>query len=358
MYMLNRRFRVQSCSSALYDVTLKTGSSVPIRCDRRLLGCLYLHRRIPMRILVSGSRGLIGSFLVPSLASSGHRVTRLVRSVPRSREDEVSWNPSNERLNPAELEGMNAVIHLAGENIAGGRWTPQKKRRIRSSRVRGTRLLANAISQLSRPPCVFISASAVGYYGHRGEEILREDSPPGSGFLAEVCREWEAATASAAKRGIRVVNLRIGMVLTSAGGGLARMLPPFRMGLGGRIGTGRQYLSWIAIDDLVRAIFHVLDTDSLRGPVNVVSPNPVTSLQFAKTLGRALRRPTAFALPAGVARLVLGEMADHTLLASTRVEPAKLRASGYVFCHPELGGALRCLLRGRPHRLGLCGRPE
>jgi uncharacterized protein (TIGR01777 family) len=297
-----------------------------------------------MNILVSGSTGLIGSFLAPCLKGAGHRVTRLVRTAPRPGEPAVVWEPDRGKLNPADLEGTDAAIHLAGENIASGRWTREKKERIRSSRSLGTRLLSDAISQLSRPPCVLISASAVGYYGNRGEEILREDSPAGSGFLAEVCREWEAATISAAKRGIRVVNLRIGMVLTSAGGGLARMLPPFRMGLGGKIGSGRQYLSWITIDDLVRTIFHVLNTDSLRGPVNAVSPDPVTNLEFTSTLGRVLRRPTVFTLPAAVARLVLGEMADQTLLASTRVEPAKLKASGYVFRHPELSGALRFLL--------------
>ena len=303
-----------------------------------------------MRILVSGSRGLIGSFLVPSLVSAGHRVTRLVRRAPNPREGEVFWNPGNEKLNPAALEGMNAVIHLAAESIADGRWTRDKKERIRSSRVMGTRLLANTISQLSHPPFVLISASATGYYGNRGEEILREDSPAGSGFIAQVCRQWEAATAPASDRGVRIVNLRMGVVLTPIGGFLARMLPLFRMGLGGRIAYGEQYLSWIAIDDLIQVIFHVLAHETLKGPLNAVSPQPVTNREFTRTLGRVLRRPTFLTVPAPAIRLLLGEMADELLLVSARVEPQRLQESGYAFCYPDLEAALRHLLRASSPR--------
>jgi uncharacterized protein (TIGR01777 family) len=269
----------------------------------------------------------------------------LVRRAPRSSADEVSWNPSKGKLNPAALEGVDAVIHLAAESIAGGRWTRDKKERIRSSRVMGTRLLANAISQLSSPPFVFISASATGYYGNRGEEILREDSPPDSGFIAQVCRQWEAATAPAGGRGVRTVNLRMGVVLTPTGGFLARMLPLFRMGLGGRIASGEQYLSWIAIDDLIQVISHVLANETLKGPLNAVSPQPVTNREFTRTLGRVLRRPTFLTVPAPAIRLLLGEMADELLLASARVEPEKLQKSRYAFCYPELEAALRHLLR-------------
>jgi uncharacterized protein (TIGR01777 family) len=235
-------------------------------------------------------------------------------------------------------------VHLAGENIAKGRWNARKKARIRDSRVNGTRLLSEALTRLSKPPAVMVCASAIGYYGDRGDEVLREESASGSGFLAEVCRQWEAAAEPARKRGIRVVHLRIGVVLSPEGGALAQMLFPFRMGLGGKLGSGRQYFSWIAIDDLVTVIAHALTNDTLQGPVNAVAPHPVTNLEFTRTLGRVLARPTLFPMPALAARLAFGEMADELLLSSARVEPTRLLATAYQFRHPQLEGALRHLL--------------
>jgi hypothetical protein len=247
-------------------------------------------------------------------------------------------------LDAALVEAPDAFVHLAGENIAAGRWTAARKARIRDSRVKVTRRLCESLARLSQPPKVVVSASAVGYYGDRSDEVLTEESPSGAGFLAQVCREWEAACGPAVQKGIRVVNLRTGMVLSAAGGMLPRILPPFRMGLGGRIGSGRQYMSWIALDDLVGVIVHALTCDRPAGPVNAVAPNPVTNLEFTRTLGRVLRRPTFFAVPAWAARLAFGEMAGALLLASARVEPARLAASGFVFRYPELEGALRHML--------------
>jgi uncharacterized protein (TIGR01777 family) len=297
-----------------------------------------------LKVLVSGSTGLIGSALLPHLSGSGDEVLRLVRRIPCPGKAQIYWNPVAGRLEPAELEGLDAVVHLAGENISGGRWTPEKKARIRDSRVRGTRLLAEAISRLAHPPAVFVSASAIGYYGSRGEEILGEESQPGSGFMAELCQAWEAATAAAAQEGVRVVNLRMAPVLTPRGGILRRLLMPFRLGLGGKIGNGRQYMSWITMDDLVCVILRVLRSDSLRGPINVASPKPVTNLEFTRTLGRVLRRPTFLTVPPAGLRLLFGEMADELLLSSTRVEPARLKARGYRFRHSDLESALRHLL--------------
>lgn len=296
-----------------------------------------------MKVLITGSSGLVGSALVPFLTTGGHSVTRLVRSPPRPGAAEVRWDPAAGSVDTPGLEGLDAVVHLAGENIAG-RWTPAKKGKIRDSRVKGTRLLAESLARLAQPPKALVCASAIGYYGDRGEEILRDESVPGSGFLAAVCREWEAAAQPAAEKGVRVVHLRIGVILTPAGGALARMLPAFRMGVGGRLGSGRQYMSWISIDDLVGVIQHTLTTTALKGVVNVVAPQPVTNLEFTRTLGRVLARPTIFPMPAFAARLAFGEMADELLLASTRVEPTRLLASGYRFRHPELEGALRHLL--------------
>ena len=297
-----------------------------------------------MNILVSGASGLIGATLVPFLTTGGHTVTRLVRAAPKPGTAEIQWNPQTGSINIAGLEGMAAVVHLAGENIAAARWTAEQKARIRESRVRGTQLLSEALAQLSQPPQVFMCASAIGYYGDRGDELLQEESPAGSGFLAEVCRAWEAATEPAVQKGIRTVQLRIGVVLSPAGGALARMLLPFKMGVGGVIGDGKQYMSWIGLDDVVGAIQHVLVTDSLRGAVNAVAPHPVTNRDFTKTLGRVLGRPTLLPMPAFAARLAFGEMADELLLASTRVEPSRLVSTGYVFRYPELDAALRHLL--------------
>lgn len=292
-----------------------------------------------MNIAVSGSHGFIGSALVASLQAAEHQVMPLVRGRSPVKGG-IAWSAEAAYVDTAKLEGMDAVVHLAGEPIPG-RWTPPKKARILESRYKGTRLIAEAISHLANPLKVFVCASAIGYYGDRGDEVLREESPSGGGFLAQVCREWEAATEPAAKKGIRVVNLRIGIVLGAGGGALAQMLLPFRMGVGGRIGSGTQYMSWIALDDLVGIVHHVLTTESVRGPVNAVAPNPVTNAEFTKTLGKVLSRPTIFPLPAFVVKLAFGQMGEEALLGSQRVEPARLKASAYKFRSPELEGTLR-----------------
>jgi uncharacterized protein (TIGR01777 family) len=299
-----------------------------------------------MKVLVSGASGLIGSHLVADLDAAGHQVVRLTRSAAGLAEAEIHWDPDGGRLDREALQGMDAVVHLAGENIAAGRWTPARKARIRDSRLRGTRLLCEALAGLEHPPRVLVSASAVGYYGDRGEERLTEESAAGEGFLPELCRAWEAATEPAARAGVRVVHARLGMVLSPRGGALAKMLPIFRLGLGGRLGGGRQYVSWIDIGDVVGAIVHALGDDSLRGPVNVVAPQAVTNAHLTKVLGRVLRRPTVLPAPAFALRLVLGEMADALLLASARVEPRRLLAAGYAFRHPNLEECLRRLLHG------------
>jgi uncharacterized protein (TIGR01777 family) len=298
-----------------------------------------------MHIVVTGASGLIGSALLPRLSADGHRVTRLVRSQPAPGEAAIRWDPEAGSLDAKSLEGIDAAVHLAGENIAA-RWTAEKKRRIRDSRVNGTRLLSDTLARLERPPQALVCASAIGYYGDRGDELLSEESPPGRGFLAEVCQAWEAAADAARHKGIRVVHLRFGVVLSPAGGALAKMLPPFRLGLGGPLGSGRQYMSWIAIDDAVGAIQHALATEALQGPANAAAPNPVRNREFTRALARVLRRPALVPMPAFAARLLFGEMADELLLASARVQPAKLLATGYTFRYPELEGALRHLLTG------------
>jgi len=299
-----------------------------------------------MKVLVSGSSGLVGSALVPVLTGGGHQVVRLVRSEPGPGASEVRWDPETGSIDSAGLKGVDAAVHLAGESIAAGRWTASRKARILESRVKGTQLLAESLAGLEAPPKVLVSASAVGYYGDRGEEALTEDSGSGSAFfLANVCRQWEAATEPAAGAGIRVVNLRFGVILASAGGALPRLLTPFRLGVGGRLGSGDQFMSWIALDDVVGAILHALTAETLQGPVNAVGPQAVTNREFTKTLGRILGRPTVFPMPGCAARLAFGEMADELLLASQRVEPAKLLASGYRFRFPDLESALRHLLR-------------
>ncbi|MGA8734742.1 MAG: TIGR01777 family oxidoreductase [Terriglobales bacterium] len=297
---------------------------------------------MPARILVSGSSGLIGAALIPALKSSGYEIACLLRGTASGKE-QIQWDPTRP-LTPETVSGFDAVVHLAGESIVG-RWTEAKKRRIRDSRVQGTRNLAEALARAPQRPRVLISASAIGYYGDRGDEALREVSSSGDGFLAEVCREWEGATEPAAKAGVRTVQMRIGVVLSPSGGALQKMLPPFRLGVGGNLGNGRQWWSWIDIDDLVGAIQHVIKTDGLRGPVNVVTPNPVTNADFSKMLGSVLSRPAIFPMPAFAARLVFGQMGDELLLASQRVEPAKLLASGYVFRKPDLRTALEGILK-------------
>src|SRR5215212_5302765 len=294
-----------------------------------------------MNVLISGGTGLIGSALAQELKADGHGVTRLTRS-PRG-DNDVRWEPDAGTID-VPLEGHDAVVHLAGESIAEGRWTASKRERIMESRRKGTRLLAEAIANLSTPPGVLVSASAVGYYGDRGNELLREDSGPGSDFLAEVCLVWEAAADPARRAGIRVVHPRFGIVLSPKGGALGTTLPIFKLGGGGRIGSGRQWWSWVALDDVVGAILHALEDDSVEGPVNVGSPNPLTNAEYTKVLGRVLNRPTVFAVPAPAIRIAIGGMADALLLASQRVEPVKLKETVYHFRYPELEGALRHLL--------------
>jgi uncharacterized protein (TIGR01777 family) len=297
-----------------------------------------------MIIAVTGSSGLIGTALVSALEADGQLVKRLVRRPVREGENEVAWDPQAGTIDAAALEGVNAVIHLAGENLAAHRWTKSFKQEILDSRIRGTRLLSESLARLNARPGVLVSASAVGYYGDRGDELLDESSPPGQGFLADVCQQWEAATQPARDAGIRVVNARFGMVLSGRGGALPQMLTPFKLGVGGVVGSGRQYVSWIAIDDLVSAVRLVLRNESLIGPVNFVAPQPVTNREFTTTLGRVLGRPTVMAMPAFGARLAFGEMADEVLLSSARVEPQKLVAAGFKFQHPELEPALRDIL--------------
>jgi uncharacterized protein (TIGR01777 family) len=296
-----------------------------------------------MRILLTGSSGLIGRALIPFLTADGNELVRLVRSPALGGSGQISWDPGAGTIHQDALEGFDAAVHLAGETIVG-RWNARKKARIMESRARDTRLLSESLARLKQPPRVLVSASAIGYYGDRGDEPMTEANSAGALFLSEVSTAWEVATEPAARAGIRVVNLRIGFVLSAAGGGLAAMLLPFKMCMGGRVGSGRQYISWVAINDVVGAILHALRTAALAGPVNAVAPHPVTNLEFTETLGRVLHRPTIFPMPAFAARLVFGEMADNLLLASTRVEPERLVATGYQFRFPELEPALRHVL--------------
>ena len=297
-----------------------------------------------MRILITGSSGLIGASLASDLARAGDEVVRLVRTPQSPGSKEVFWDPALGRIDREGLADLDAVVHLAGESIAKGRWTKAKKRRIQESRIEGTRLLSDTLSKLDHPPRVLICASAVGYYGDRGSERLDENAGVGEGFLARVCSDWEAAAQPAREAGIRVVHLRFGVILSPRGGALAAMLVPFRLGLGGRMGSGDQFMSWIALDDAVALIRHGLATETLSGPVNAVSPNPVTNREFTRTLGAVLRRPTIFPMPRTVARLLLGEMANELLLSGARVVPAKLQDAGYKFLHPELEETLRTML--------------
>ena len=296
-----------------------------------------------MRVVVTGATGLIGSALVPFLESEGDATVALRRGSGAT-SDTPSWDPATGELSAGAVDGIDAVVHMAGENIAAARWTEAQKARIRDSRVDGTERLSTALARLDQPPTTLIVASALGYYGDRGDERVRESSPPGTGFLADVCQAWEAAAAPARAIGIRVVHLRVGIVLTPAGGALGQMLLPFRMGVGGVIGSGQQYMSWVALDDVLASVRHALRIDDLAGPVNVVAPNPVRNAEFTKTLGRVLRRPTIFPLPAFAARLAFGEMADALLLASTNVAPVRLEETGFTFGYPTLEEALRRVL--------------
>jgi hypothetical protein len=292
--------------------------------------------------LITGASGPIGSALLASLGSQESQVVRLVRGRVQNAA-QVSWDPLAP-LSPAAVSEFDAVIHLAGESVVG-RWTDAKKKAIRESRVLGTRNLAAALARSEAKPRVLVCASAVGFYGNRGEEILREESPAGLGFLPEVCGEWEDASRIAAEAGIRTVNLRIGLVLTAKGGALAKMLTPFKLGLGGRMGSGRQWLSWIHVDDIVGGIQHVIGTESLSGPVNLVAPNAVRNAEFTRVLASVLRRPVFCPVPEFALGLAFGKMAaEELLLASQRVEPGKLLASGYTFRFSELRAALENLL--------------
>lgn len=298
------------------------------------------------RILVSGVSGPIGAALLPALKATGAKIARLTRQgagVSTATEDErIPWDPA-QLISPEAVSGFDAVIHLAGESIIG-RWTATKKQKIRESRVAATSHLAQALANAKVKPQVFISSSAIGYYGNRGDEILEEESSAGTGFLPDVCREWEVATEAATKAGIRSVQIRTGIVLTTTGGALAKMLTPFKLGLGGILGNGRQWMSWIDIQDMVGAIQHILKTDQLRGPVNMVAPAPVTNVEFTKTLAGVLSRPAVFPMPAFMVKLAFGEMGETVLLGSQRVEPGKLVASGYSFQFRELRASLKAML--------------
>lgn len=317
---------------------------------RRLAEDLTRHREAgspPLRIAVTGASGLVGSALVPFLTTGGHHVDPLVRRAPRPRSCEIPWDPEDPAMDLVALEGADAVVHLAGENLAARRWSPAFKEAVRASRVAGTANLCAALARLRRPPQTLVCASAIGYYGARGDEALTEESPPGSGYLSETCAAWEAACAPARDRGIRVVNLRIGVVLSARGGALARMLPPFRLGLGGPVGGGRQPVSWIALEDLVYLLHRALWDGRLSGPLNAVSPRPVPQGDLAAALGRVLGRPALLPLPAPAVRLLLGEMGQALLLDGARVLPSRLEALGHRFLFDDLEAALRHEL-GRP----------
>jgi uncharacterized protein (TIGR01777 family) len=296
-----------------------------------------------MRVLISGSTGFIGSHLVSALRAEGHEVLRLVRSEIAASEQQVRWNAEDDFIEREALAGVDAVVHLAGENIFG-RWTEAKMRAIRQSRVRTTAFLAEVLASLPVPPTTFLSASAVGFYGDRGDEVVNEESAPGEGFLAQVCREWEEAAAPAAQRGIRVAHMRFGVVLAPDGGALGKMLMPFKLGLGGPIGSGEQWMSWISLEDALGAILLLLRSEAIAGPVNMVSPNPVTNREFTRTLGRALSRPAVLPAPKFALRAALGQMADEALLSSARVRPRKLIEYEYLYKDPQLEDALRRML--------------
>ncbi|MDX1388430.1 MAG: TIGR01777 family oxidoreductase [Acidobacteriota bacterium] len=297
-----------------------------------------------MRVVISGASGLVGSALTARLTAEGHDVIRLVRRAEERAADAALWNPSKGEIDREAHEGADVVVHLAGENISSGRWSPDRKKRIRDSRVDGTKLISETIASLTHRPRVLVSASAIGFYGDRGDEVMTERSTPGEGFLPEVAIGWEAATAAAAGAGTRVVLFRTGVVLSAAGGALAKMLPLFRLGLGGRLGHGRQFMSWISLDDLLRAVFFLIETETLSGPVNAVAPGAVTNAEFTRVLAKVLRRPAVFPAPALALKAAMGEMAEELLLSSTRVVPERLLDAGFEFAHPDLESALHSIL--------------
>lgn len=296
-----------------------------------------------MKIVVAGASGLIGRAFVHAARAEGHTVKKLVRREARAA-DEITWDPAAGTLAASALEGTDAIVNLAGESVASGRWTDERRERILRSRTDATRTLVVAVGKLTRKPEVWLNASAVGFYGDRGDELLPESAPIGQGFLAEVCLAWETHAEGAARKGVRVVLLRFGTVLAGEGGALAKMLPVFRLGLGGRLGPGTQWMSWVALEDVVGAMLHALREPRCAGPFNIVSPQPVRNAEFTATLGRVLRRPAMLPAPAWALRMAFGQMADEALLASTRAEPQRLAETGYVFRQPALEAALRAIL--------------
>jgi uncharacterized protein (TIGR01777 family) len=298
---------------------------------------------VPLRVAITGATGFLGTALGRHLRAAGHSVMPITRSPVGAGPEAVLWNPERGELDPATLEGIDAVIHLAGENIAQ-RWTDSVKREIRDSRVRSTKLIARALAAMERPPRVWLSGSAVGIYGNRGTELLDESSAPGKGFLADVVLAWEGATEAAHRGDVRVVHLRSGLVLDASGGALAKMLPPFRIGLGGKIGSGEQMMSWIERSDWVRAVEKLLRAPLVKGPVNLVAPTPVSNAEFSATLGRVLGKPAALTVPQFAIRLALGEMGEEVLLAGQRVVPTRLLGAGYSFAYETIDAALRAVL--------------
>lgn len=296
-----------------------------------------------MRILVTGSTGLLGTAVVERLRKAGHEVSRLVRS-ESSRPDAYRWSPAQRELDSAALEGRDAVLHLAGESIAGGRWTQAKKRRIRESRALGTSLVAERLAEMDNGPRVLVSVSGISYYGDRGDDWVREDDPPGDLFLSRVCVDWEQAAEPARRKGVRVVHPRIGVVLSPEGGALEQMLPPFKLGLGGPIGGGRQWMSWISLEDVVALLVYCLENDEVHGPVNAVAPEPSRNADFVETLGKVIGRPTVIPVPGFGIQALFGQMGRELLLASTRASAERVLGLGFAFRHPELEGALRAEL--------------
>jgi uncharacterized protein len=298
----------------------------------------------PLRIIISGASGLLGSTLIPFLTTGGHHVMQLVRRSPNKEKGEIQWNPANGQLDLDEAGTVDAVIHLSGENIGEGHWDIEKKKRILDSRVLSTRLMAENLSKMKNPPKVFLCASAIGFYGDRGSNLVDESDTAGNDFISGVCRMWEESTEAAVSAGIRTALLRIGIVLSPRGGALGKLLLPFTLGVGGKIASGRQYISWISIDDTMSAIYHALFDKTISGPVNLVSPNPSTNKDFTSALSHVLSRPAVFTVPKFAIETAFGEMGRETILSSTRVQPSFLTETGYSFRHPDLEGALRHLL--------------
>jgi uncharacterized protein (TIGR01777 family) len=297
-----------------------------------------------MNIEISGASGLIATALIPKLEEEGHIIYKLVRKKTQS-DNEVFWSPSTAEIDLQKLEGIDAVIHLAGENISSGRWSDNKKSRIMNSRVHGTTVLSEAVSRLKKKPAIFISASAMGYYGNRGDEILTENSSSGDNFVADVCEAWEASIDPKLFDKMRVVMLRIGLVLTDKGGALKQLALPMSLGLGGIVGPGTQYMSWITLEDIIRAIIHILKTDKIKGPVNLVGPDAVTNRVFIKTMASVMKRPALFQLPSFIIRLVFGQMGEELLLSSMRVVASKLKKNGFKYKHNDLAQALEFYLK-------------